>query len=67
MHAADPVGEIVILRGGDRGRQMIDAEFRQPRQETLLLLAAEHAEDELGGIGVPRRVTTVSTSPVKYA
>src|SRR6201996_9481687 len=38
MHAADPVREIVILRGGDRGRQMIDAELNETGQKTLLLL-----------------------------
>ena len=38
------------MRGSDRGREMIDPELLQARQEALLLLAAEDAEDELGGI-----------------
>ena len=50
MDAADPVREIVILRGGDRRRQMVEAELLQARQEALLLLAAKHAEHELRGI-----------------
>src|SRR5258708_3121847 len=51
-HAADPVREIVILRGGDRRRQMTETELFQPRQKTFLLLAAKHAEYELGRIGL---------------
>src|SRR6266550_3872635 len=43
-HAADPVRKVMILRGGDRRRQMAEAEFFQARQETLLLLAAKHPE-----------------------
>src|SRR5262249_18578115 len=50
MHAADPVGEIMILRGRNRRRQMRETELFQPRQETLLLLATEHTEDEFGGV-----------------
>src|SRR5215510_14844698 len=51
MHAADPVGEVVILRGCDGRRQTAEPELFEARQETLLLLAAEYAEDEFGGIG----------------
>src|SRR3979411_1041016 len=40
-NAADPVGEIMILRRGDRRRQVAEAEFLQPGQETLLLLTAK--------------------------
>ena len=40
----------MILRGRDRGRQMIEAELLQSRQEALLLLAAKHPEHELGGL-----------------
>src|SRR6185437_8345028 len=36
MHAADPVGEIMILRGGDRRRQTFEAEFVESWQEALL-------------------------------
>src|SRR5882672_5647620 len=50
MDAADPVGEIMILRGSDRRRQMAQAELLEARQEALLLLAAKHPEHELGGI-----------------
>src|SRR5882724_7938235 len=50
MDAADPVGEIMILRGSDRGRQMAQAELLQARQEALLLLAAKHPEHELSRI-----------------
>src|SRR5260370_34106081 len=39
MHAADPVGKIMILRRSHRRRQMVDAELLQTRQEALLLLA----------------------------
>ncbi len=51
MHAADPVGEIVISRGRDRRWQAIEAELLQAGQEALLLLAAKHPEDELRRIG----------------
>src|SRR5581483_6732771 len=47
MHAADPVGEIVILRGGDRRRQACEPKLLEPGEEALLLLATEYAEDEL--------------------
>src|SRR5262249_8067492 len=50
MHAANPVGEIVILRGCNGRRKMVEAKLLQARQESLLLLAAEYAEDEFGGI-----------------
>jgi len=40
----------MVLRGCDRRRQMIDAEFLQARQKTLLLLATKHTEDKLGRI-----------------
>src|SRR5882757_944196 len=50
MHAADPVRQIVIPRGRDRGRQMIEPKFGQPGQEALLLLAAEYPEHEFSGI-----------------
>src|SRR5216683_6475819 len=47
--AADPVGEIMILRGGDRRRQVAEAEFFQTGQETLLLLTAKNPEYEFRG------------------
>src|SRR5262249_52543822 len=50
MDAADPVRQIMILRGGDRRRQVIDAKLLQPRQKTLLLLATKYPEHELGGL-----------------
>jgi hypothetical protein len=50
MHAADPVREVVILRGRDRRRQIIDAQLFQAGEEALLLLTAKRAEDEFGGV-----------------
>ena len=51
MNAADPVGEVMILRRRHRRRQMAEPEFLQPRQEAFLLLASKHSEYELGSIG----------------
>jgi hypothetical protein len=51
VDAADPVGEIVILRGRDRRRKMIEAELLQPGQEALLLLATKHPKYEFSCIG----------------
>jgi hypothetical protein len=48
--AADPVGEIMILRRCHRRRQMTETEFFQARQEALLLLAAKHPEHEFRGV-----------------
>src|ERR1700722_5021169 len=58
-HAADPVGEIMILRGSDRGRQASQAELFEAGQKALLLLAAKHPEYEFRGIGrsAPRHQT----------
>jgi hypothetical protein len=55
----------MILRGRDRGRKAVDAEFYKARQKALLLLTAKYPEHEFGGSAVPRRVTTVRISPVK--
>src|SRR5882757_9116397 len=49
-HAADPVREIMILRGSDRRRQPAEAELFEARQETLLLLTAEDPEHEFCGV-----------------
>src|SRR5258708_20756882 len=49
--AADPVGEIMILRGGDRRRQVAEAEFLQPGQKPFLLLTAKNPEYEFRGGG----------------
>src|SRR6185312_14967629 len=46
MNAADPVGEIVILRRRHRRRQMAEPELFQTRQKAFLLLAAEYPENE---------------------
>jgi hypothetical protein len=46
-HAADPIGEIVILGSGDGWRQMSEPKLFQPGQKTLLLLTAEHPKHEL--------------------
>ena len=40
----------MIPRGRDRRRQAVEAELLQAGQEALLLLAAKHAKDELGGV-----------------
>ena len=47
--AADPVREVVILRGCDCRRQPAQAKLLQARDEALLLLLAKHAEHELLG------------------
>ena len=49
--AADPVRQIVILRGRDGGRQVVEAELLQSGKKAFLLLAAKHAKHELGGVG----------------
>src|ERR1019366_319059 len=51
--AADPVREIMILRGGDRRRQMAEAEFLQTRQKAFLLLTAKYPEHEFSGVSAP--------------
>ena len=51
LHAADPVGEIVVLRRRHRRRQIAEAQLFKAGQEALLLLAAKHPEHEFGGIG----------------
>src|SRR3954470_17189627 len=43
-YAANPVGQIVVLRGGHGGRQAAQAELLKTRQEAFLLLAAKHPE-----------------------
>src|SRR5947199_6417916 len=41
----------MVLRGGDRRRQMTQAKFLQAGQKTFLLLAAKYPEHKFGGIG----------------
>ena len=43
----------MILRGCDRRRQMIQAEFLQARQKTFLLLTTKNPEHEFRGISRP--------------
>src|SRR5205814_10377681 len=43
-HAADPVRQVMVLRGGDRGRQISQAELLKARQKTLKLLTAKNPE-----------------------
>ena len=50
VNAADPVGQIVILRGRHRRRQVRKTELFKARQEAFLLLAAKYLEYELGGL-----------------
>src|SRR3979411_1168480 len=52
-NAADPVGEIMILRRCHRRRQMAEAEFLQTGQKALLLLAAKDPEHEFRGVSRP--------------
>ncbi len=50
VHAADRVGEVVVLGGGDGVRLGVQAELAQARQEQVEMLAAEDGEDEAGGV-----------------
>jgi hypothetical protein len=50
-HPADPVRQIVILRGCNGRRQMVQTKLLKARQKTFLLLAAKYPKYEFGGIG----------------